>query len=113
VINSFGFGTLVIDGKTYTSDLIIYPDGRIADAWRWKSGHRLVREDIENLIQSNPSIIITGTGIYGYMRPEKSLTAWLNQKGITFVADKNETAMGHYNRLSEKQTIGACFHLTC
>ena len=113
MIDSFGFGKLVIDGKTYTSDLIIYPDGRITDGWWRESGHRLAREDISDLILFKPNIIIAGTGINGCMLPDKNLVKQLNEKGITFMADKNENAIAHYNRLAEKQTVGACFHLTC
>jgi hypothetical protein len=104
---------MVIDGKTYSSDLIIYPDGRITDAWWRRSGHKLVLEDIERLIQSNPDTIIAGTGVNGYMVPDKNLSVLLGQKGISFLADKNENAVLHYNRLVGKQTVGACFHLTC
>ena len=29
------FGAIRVDGKTYTTDIIIYPDGRVSDNW-WR-----------------------------------------------------------------------------
>ena len=46
----------VIDGKTYHSDLIIFPDGRIQSSWWRKSGHRLSLEDIAHLVDASPYI---------------------------------------------------------
>ncbi len=113
LIGAFSFGALVIDGKKYSSDLIIYPDGRIADGWWRKSGHRLFAEDIQDLIHSQPDYIIAGTGIYGYVKPYKGLEILLHQKGIVFIAEKNESAIQKYNQKIVNKRVGACFHLTC
>ena len=113
MIESFGFGSLVIDGRTYVQDLIIYPDGRIIDSWRRKSGHRLASEDIDSLIALAPEIIVAGTGIHGFMKPDRDLEERLMQKGIGFVAERNHNAVERYNALSKKKKVGACFHLTC
>ena len=113
LIDSFGFGSLVIDGKAYKSDLIIFPDGRIETPWWRQSGHRLTVDDIDALIESNPDAIVAGTGVNGLMKPDEILEKELLQKGIQFVAEKNQKAIEHYNRLSQIKRVGACFHLTC
>jgi len=113
LIDSFGFGSLIVNGKSFNSDLIIYPDGRVHTPWWRKSGHRLVVEDIEALIASNPDTIVAGTGINGMMKPDEVLKEHLLERGIQFVAEKNQTAIVHYNRLSQQKRVGACFHLTC
>jgi len=113
LIDSFGFGSLVIDGKAYNSDLIIYPGGRIETPWWRQSGHRLSVDDIDALIASIPAAIVAGTGINGFMKPDENLKNLLAKKGIRFVAEKNQTAVDHYNRLITDMRIGACFHLTC
>ncbi len=61
MIDSFSFGTMVIDGKPYTSDLIIFPDGRVQDAWWRARGHVLSANDIADLVDKKPKIIIAGT----------------------------------------------------
>ncbi len=113
MIETCSFGLIVIDGKKYTSDLIIYPDGDIADYWRRKSGHRLSSDDIGELIKSGPEVIIAGTGVSGLMKSEKELEGLLHEKNIRFISEPNRRAMEIYNELSIKKRVGACFHLTC
>ncbi len=113
MIENCEFGIIVVDGKKYTSDLIIYPDSHAEDNWRRKSGHRLSSDDIEKLIKSEPEAIVAGTGISGMMVPEKELEQLLEQKGIRFIAEPNREAMKVYNELLQKSKVGACFHLTC
>lgn len=112
-IDTLAFGSIVIDGREYTSDLTIYPDGRIVTDWKRKRGHRLSSDDINGLIVSHPEIIIAGTGIYGLVKPEKDLKKNLQDKEIVFFPARNKKAMELFNELSSKSRIGACFHLTC
>ncbi len=113
MIESCSFGTLVVDGKTYTSDLIIYPDGHVEDRWWRKSGHRLSAGDIGKLVRAEPEVIVAGTGVSGRMRPAPDLERELREKGICFVAAPNSEAMNIYNELRSVKKVGACFHLTC
>jgi len=113
MIESISFGSITIDGKTFSSDLIVYPDGRVIDSWWREKGHRLSRGDITALIAAEPDVIIAGTGIYGLMKPETELRDFLKDKGIEFLAAKNKDAMVLYNQRVQSQRVGACFHLTC
>lgn len=113
IINSCGFGNIVVDGHKYNSDLIIYPDGRILDGWRRISGHRLVLDDITELLDTRPGTIIAGTGVFGRMKIEKDLEEWLAQNKIRLIAESNKNAVARFNELQGSGAIGACFHLTC
>ena len=113
MIDSFAFGSMVIDGKSYTSDLMIYPDGEVRDPWFRKRGHRLSEDDIAGLIQAGPEVIVAGTGVSGRVIPEKDLGPSLRHMGIAFFAVPNREAVALYNELSSKKRAGACFHLTC
>ena len=112
-IDTLAFGSIVIDGRKYTSDLIIYPDGRVVTYWRRKRGHRLSSDDISELIETEPEVIIAGTGVNGLVKPEKELEKVLRQKGIEFIPAQNNEAIELYNEMSAKKRVGACFHLTC
>ena len=112
-IEAYSFGWMIIDGKRYTSDLLIYPDGRVEDTWYRKRGHDLLIDDISDLIQAGPEIIIAGTGASGLMKPEKDFEKRLDQKGICFISLPSMEAMERYNHLSLEKSVGACFHLTC
>ena len=113
VIESCSFGRIIIDGRRYNSDVIIYPDGRIEDNWWRSSGHRLTAEDITGLIAAGPEIIIAGTGVYGRMVPANRLAPLLSEQGIVFKALPNDAAMSAFNELPDHLRAGACFHLTC
>lgn len=114
MIESYSFGRMVINGKTYSSDLIIYPDGHIQDSWCRKEGHRLVEADIVKLIESVPEIIVVGTGASGLMTPTKELENSLAHKNMDLIAQPTSNAMELFNQLlSENKKVGGCFHLTC
>jgi len=112
-IDTSSFGLIVIDGKTYRSDLILHPDGRVDDAWWRKRGHRLSFDDIDVLVASRPEVIIVGTGVNGLLKPNSRLAEMLAEKGIELIPLPNQEAVSRFNELSAKKRVGACFHLTC
>jgi len=112
-IDSYDFGRMVIGGKHYTSDLVIFPDGRILSPWWRLSGHRLQLADIMELLAADPDIVIAGTGAAGLMRPAGELRALLTARGIDFIAEPSGRAYRTYNLLDAAKKVGACFHLTC
>jgi len=114
MIDSYRFGHMRINGQEYTSDLILFPDGRIRDSWWRTNGHRLAASDLADLIDSRPEVIVTGTGASGLMRPEPGLAAALTDQGIELLAHPTAEAMRIYNQLlQEGKKVGGCFHLTC
>ena len=112
-IETSSFGLMVINGKEYHSDLIVYPDGRVEDSWWRKSGHRLTADDINGLIESAPEVIIVGTGVNGLLSPAPGLAEMLSEKKIELVPLSNQKAVARFNELSSEKRVGACFHLTC
>jgi len=113
MIDHYSFGHLNVNGQSYAKDLIIYPDGRIEDSWWRKSGHRLCADDIRDLIESAPDLIIAGTGSPGLMVPDEALEELLAEKGIAFTAVPSKKVMKLYNTVYTRKKVGACFHLTC
>ena len=114
MIESIAFGRMTIDGRDYTSDLIIFPDSSVKDGWWRQRGHVLCVDDMLALVDTAPELIVAGTGTSGRMRPAPDVRLFLNEKGIDFIAEPNSRAVKIYN---QKQAgglkIGACFHLTC
>ena len=113
MIDSFSFGTMGIDGRQYTSDLIIYPDGHVQDGWWRARGHALSLSDISDLVEKKPKIIIVGTGVNGRMKPDAHLNAYLAEQGIEFLVGANDVAVKWFNELKSSGNVGACFHLSC
>ena len=112
-IDNCSFGSLVINGKTYTDDLVIYPDGEIMGPWRRKRGHQLSMDDLRELIDSSPEVIVAGTGVSGGVIPDRNLEEDLSKLAIEFIAAPNEKATKAFNELVAEKRVGAGFHLTC
>lgn len=114
MIESSAFGRMTIDGRTYISDLFIFPDGHVQDGWWRRRGHALGVDDIMALVAGSPDLIVAGTGTSGRMRPEADLSPFLSEKGIEFIAEPNSRAIPIYNqKVTMGLKVGACFHLTC
>lgn len=113
VITSYCFGRMEINQKTYSKDVLILPDGRIASPWWRRDGHHLVLDDLRDMISAKPDVIVAGTGARGLMQPSAALLELLAQYSIEFIAQPTAKAVQTYNNLSKTRKTGACFHLTC
>ena len=114
MIDSYSFGKMIINGKTFRKDLIILPDGTVLTPWQRKSGHRLELSDLEAVLDSQTKILVIGTGKPGLMRPHATLVADLQEKGITAMVMSSQQAAEKYNALAGgSDAVAACFHLTC
>ncbi len=124
-IDNYQFGKIVIEGKEFRSDLIIYSNRVKSDWWR-KKGHQLCLEDISEVIESKPEMIIFGTGAMNRMQILPETEKYLHSQGIKLIALPTEKAVETYNRLiSEGEKSGLrscsggvvniviCLHLTC
>jgi hypothetical protein len=112
MIEHYSFGRITIDGKTYTSDVIIYP-GRVDSSWWRKEGHKLQIEDLKDVIEATPQILIVGTGAYGVMQVPKETLSFLQEKGIDVRIERTDKAVELFNKLRKGKTAIAALHLTC
>lgn len=111
-VDSYSFGNIVINGKTYTSDVIIYKD-RVDSSWWRKEGHKLQIVDIEDIIKSRPDILIVGTGAYGVMKVPEETIDYIKSKGIELYIYTTSEAVKQFNILQDKKNVIAALHLTC
>ncbi|UCF96635.1 MAG: hypothetical protein JSV89_15860 [Spirochaetaceae bacterium] len=112
MIDSYSFGSITIDGKNYSSDVIVYPD-RVDSSWWRKEGHNLCLEDIEEVLRYRPEVLVIGQGKPGLMKVGKELTKQLRQRGIEVRSGPTAKAVRLYNELSTGKKIVAALHLTC
>jgi hypothetical protein len=112
MIDSYRFGQIVIDGQTFTFDVIIYPDHIEANWWR-KEGHKLQVEDIQNILKAKPDIVVVGTGAAGQMRVMPEAAKLLEDAGIKLIARQTGEAWKLYNELAQSAKVAAALHLTC
>jgi hypothetical protein len=112
MIESFNFGTIVIDGEEISHDIIIYPDRIDASWWRMKA-HSLEKEDLTNVIEFEPEVLIVGTGANGRMRFPEETQDYIKSKGIELIISDTSRACEDYNKLKDKKKTVAVLHLTC
>ena len=111
-IEHYSFGRITIDGKTYTSDVVICPDKVNASWWR-KAGHNLEVADLAEVIIANPEVLVIGTGATGLMKVPKETISHLESKGIEVHIERTEKAVELFNKLQKDKKVIAALHLTC
>jgi len=113
VIDSYDFGQIVIDGQRYTSDVIVFPGKVKADWWR-KEGHRLCVEDIKEVLEEKPDVLLVGTGYSGLVKVLPETEKYVRSRGVELIVQRTGEAYKTFNHLvhSGKKVIAA-FHLTC
>jgi len=115
LINSYKFGRLVIDGKSYARDVIIFPD-RILDGWWRREGHRLYVEDLKEVLDAEPQpeMLVVGTGYSGLMKVSHEVEEALRSSGIELIAQPTKQACQTFNELlTSGRSVVAAFHITC
>ncbi len=112
-IDSYAFGRMVVDGETYTNDLLLLPGGVRPDWWR-ACGHSLYEGDLEEVIHAGPDVLVIGTGAHGRMSvPEETWEA-LTAAGVETIIETTGRAVEAYNRLAQEgRNVAGAFHLTC
>jgi hypothetical protein len=103
---------MVIDGQSFNSDLIIYPEKVDASWWR-KAGHRVQLEDLTAVLAAKPEVIIIGAGYLGMMKVPDELKKEILRRNIELHVENSGRAVELFNSLHPKRKIVAAFHLTC
>jgi len=111
-IDSYSFGKMVIDGKTFQSDLIIYPE-KVDPSWWRKEGHLLQSEDLNAVLDASPEVLIIGSGYMGLMKVPGELRKELLGRNLELYIEKSARAVEIFNSIHMKRKTVAAFHLTC
>ena len=73
-------------------NLIIFPE-KINSNWRRKIGHLLSEDDIAEILDYKPEVLIIGTGASGLMKVDDRLKDKLKSLGIEFIIKKTAEAV--------------------
>ena len=112
MIDSYDFGRIVINGKSYNNDLIVFP-AKIREGWWRKEGHRLQVEDLKDISEAKPEVLVVGTGYSGMMRIPPETKKYIESEGIELIAQKTAEACKTFNRLVKSRKVVAALHITC
>jgi len=109
----FSFGRIVVDGQICNNDIKIVNGKLVADWWR-KSGHTVEIEDVQDIIDSDSTILIIGKGQPGYMRVTQSLQEHLEKNDIELIVEQTSDAIQTFSRLmQEGKQVSGGFHVGC
>ena len=114
-IDDYAFGRITIDGRSYTSDVIVLADG-VHDGWWRKEGHSLAIADLDTVAAAAPAVLVVGTGAYGRMVVPDATRRWLEEQGIEVRIAPTSEATALLNELLAAHPVGrvaGAFHLTC
>ncbi len=111
-IDSYAFGHVVVDGTSYTSDVILLPD-RVLEGWRREESHRLEIEDLWDALECGPELLVVGTGAYGVMEVPEATAAYVRARGVELAALETAAAVELYNSERGRKRTVAALHLTC
>ncbi len=113
MITEFSFGKIVVKGKTYSDDIKIV-SGRVVSGWWRKSGHRVELEDITDILEAEPDILIIGKGSPGLLKSTSSLRDYLAANHIELIEKKTSEAVEIFNGLLQQdRKVAAGFHISC
>ena len=111
-IISYTFGQIIIDDKKYNKDVIIFPDRVFSNWWR-KSGHNIEPDDLTEVMDSKPDVLIIGTGSFGMVTVPEETIQYIKSQGIEMIIERTKKALEHYYNLAKDRKTVAALHLTC
>jgi hypothetical protein len=101
-IRSYRFGKIEIDGGSYTSDVIVTPEGGV-DTWWRQDGHRLAVGDLAPILAARPDILVIGTGYLGRMMVSEDARHDLEARGVDVREARTRQAVADFNRLQAQR----------
>lgn len=111
-IDRYDFGHIVIDGVSFSQDVLIWPGHVKKDWWRLE-GHLLQLPDVAEALAANPHILVVGKGQPGRLQVDQDLAAYLKDQGIELVELPTKQACLVINAESGRRRLAAALHLTC
>ena len=113
MIDSYSFGQIVVDGKRYVSDIIVFPN-RVKSNWWRKEGHRIEIEDLKEVIQEKPEILVIGTGYFGFVKVPAEVRGYVKGEGIELIVQSTKEACKTFNSLLKSgKRVVAALHIAC
>lgn len=111
-IDDYVFGKITVNGKTYSTDVLVFPE-KIKTGWQRKNGHNLHIGDLAEALAVKPEVLVVGTGYSGILDVSPETKVCIESEGIELVVQKTAEACKTFNRLVESKIVVAAIHITC
>lgn len=105
------FGEVMVDGKVYYSDMIVWWDG---EKEFMPKTHFLDMKAFSHLLRKKPDMIVVGTGLQGAVRISEHVRERVRDKGIRLFEHTSDKAPDIFNGLvATGKRVVAYIHTTC
>ena len=113
MITDFSFGRIVVKGQTFSNDIKVIQGTVVPDWWR-QSGHNVEIDEVQDILNTEPEIVVIGKGQPGYMQAADSLRQHLAANNIKLIEEPTARAIKTFNRLyKEGRRVAGGFHVGC
>lgn len=116
-IDKLSFGSIVIDDKKFSRDVLIFGDGTVKKrkgGFLMFGSHDIKKEEIEELTLGEPDAIIVGTGTSGKAIVSADVESWAQENNLDFIVEPSYEAAATLNELTgQKKKVAALIHITC
>jgi hypothetical protein len=116
-IDELTFGSIVIESKKYSRDILIFVDGTVR---KRKGGflmfgrHETKRRELEQLSHGQPEVVIVGTGTDGAAHIAAEAEGWAKANSVSLPVQPSCNAIAKLNELTEqKKKVAGLIHITC
>ncbi len=112
MIEEHKFGSFTVKGKQYLGDIKII-NGRVK-YWDDREKHVVAMKDVRDLLDTNPGIVIVGSGNSGLLKVANEVKETLLSRRIQLVVKTNEEAVKLFNdAFYQNKKVAGVFHATC
>jgi hypothetical protein len=115
-IDELTFGSIVIEGNKYRRDILIFADGTVKKrkgGFLMFGSHKIKKQEVEELSEGQPEIIIVGTGTNGAANISPDVESWAKGKNISLLVQPSYDAVAKLNELVKQKKVAALIHITC
>jgi len=115
-IDGLTFGSIVVEGKKYHRDVLIFADGTVKKrkgGFLMFGSHKIKKQELEELSQGQPETIVVGTGTNSAAHITPEAESWAKGKNISLLVQPSHDAIAMVNELAEQRKVAALIHITC
>jgi len=112
-LRATGFGWIEADAGRFEHDILVFPNGRIANRYDRLTGsnHLLRPTEAALVLAGTAADLVVGTGHYGALQVPAETRAWLDARKVKLHAAPTPEAVSRYNELRGPKA--AILHVTC
>ncbi len=113
MIDSTEFGLVVVNGKIYRSDVLVFWDGEVKKL-EVSVRHLFGMPEFREVEKRRPEVLIIGNGQYGLLEVSREVIDACDREGIKFFKMNSKEAIKKFNEiLREGRRVVAFIHVTC